>query len=80
MRLLTLIIVLIMLIINSTFAQSESLTLDNCIQIALKNNPYIIRSINLNKSADEDVLGSYAGIMPTISLSASTGRAEAGQS
>jgi outer membrane protein TolC len=80
MRLLILIILPIMLIISSTFAQSETLTLDNCIQIALKNNPSIIKSINLNKSADEDVLGSYAGILPTVSLSASTGRAEAGQS
>lgn len=78
MKVLLLYLTMIILLIGNSFAQSEVLTLDNCIQIALKNNSTIVRTLNDDESADEDVLGSYAGILPTVNLSASSGRYQAG--
>jgi outer membrane protein len=65
-------------IISISFSQSELLSLEDCINIALKMNPNIISNRNLNKSAGEDVIESYSGILPKIDLSATTGRYEAG--
>lgn len=78
MKVLLLSLVMIIICISSGFAQSEVLTLDNCIEIALKNNSTIIRTLNNDASADEDVLGSYSGILPSVNLTASSGRVEAG--
>ena len=78
MKVLLLNLVMIVLFIGNSFAQSEVLTLDNCIEIALKNNPTIVRTLNNDASADEDVLGSYSGILPNVNLSASSGRYQAG--
>lgn len=61
-------------------AQSSAISLEDCIAIALKNNTTLITTRNNNQSAGQDVFGSYAGILPTINASASTGRYEAGPS
>jgi outer membrane protein TolC len=79
MKLLISNIGLIILFVSGAFAQGDSLSLQNCIEIALTKNPNLIKTLNLDESAGEDVLGSYSGILPTINLSASTGRTEAGQ-
>jgi len=79
MRALSFSIVLVLLIISTSFAQEEALSLNDCIEIALTKNPNLIRTLNMNESAAEDVTGSYSGILPSINLSASTGRVEAGQ-
>jgi outer membrane protein TolC len=60
-------------------AQESPFTLDDCIQIALKNNATILTNQNLNESSDKDVLASYSGILPSINVSASSGRFEAGE-
>jgi outer membrane protein TolC len=79
MRVLASSFALIILLVCSSFAQGEALSLNDCIEIALTKNPNLIRTLNLNESADEDVTGSYSGILPSINLNASSGRAEAGQ-
>ncbi len=71
-------LILILLFIVSTHGQTAELTLDDCIQIALKGNSNVRINKNLNESADEDVTGSYSGILPTINLRATSGRVEAG--
>ena len=75
-----LLVVLIIVLTCSIYAQDVSLTLEECIQIALKNNATIITNENLNKSSEKDVLASYAGILPTLNASASSGKFEAGES
>ena len=72
-------VTLVLLLVNGSFAQGEALSLQNCIEIALTKNPDLIRTLNSDKSASEDVLGSYSGILPTINLSASSGRRETGK-
>jgi outer membrane protein TolC len=72
-------IALVVLLITGGFAQEEALSLQNCIEIALTKNPNLVRTLNMDKSADEDVIGSYSGILPAINLSASSGRVEAGE-
>jgi outer membrane protein TolC len=66
------------LMISIALGQGEKLSLDNCINIALKSNPNIKINTNLNESADEDVTGSYANILPSVNLNANTGRGETG--
>jgi outer membrane protein TolC len=68
--------VLALMVINA-FGQ-QALTLEDCIQIALENNATIKVNKNLNSSADEDVTGSYSGILPSADLNANIGRYEAG--
>ena len=60
------------------YGQSEMLSLNDCIEMALKNNPMIVRTMNQDEASDEDVLASYSGILPTINVSANSGRVEAG--
>jgi outer membrane protein TolC len=79
MRVFSISVALITLLISSGFAQGEELTLQNCIEIALTKNPNLLRTLNFDKSAEEDVQASYSGILPKIDLSASSGRAEAGE-
>jgi outer membrane protein TolC len=79
MRVLVNIVALVVLLVSGSFAQGEALSLNDCIEIALTKNPNLIRTLNLDESADEDVTGSYSGILPTINLNASSGRVEAGQ-
>jgi len=79
MRVLVISIALIVLLVSGSFAQGDSLSLQNCIEIALTKNPNLLRTLNMDESADEDVTGSYSGILPAINLSASSGRVEAGE-
>jgi outer membrane protein len=69
---------IVILLVSIVFSQSEPLSLDDCINIALKMNPNIIINQNMNKSAGENVIASYSGILPKIDLNATTGRYEAG--
>jgi outer membrane protein TolC len=71
-------LILVLLFTVVGYGQSEILSLDDCIEIALKNNPTIVRTMNQDEAADEDVLASYSGILPTINVSANSGRVEAG--
>jgi outer membrane protein TolC len=65
--------------LTSLVAQNPALSLEDCINIALKSNPSININRNLNLSAEEDVLSSYSGILPLLNLSANSGRYEAGK-
>lgn len=49
------------------------LTLNDCINIALEKNSSLRVSKYSNEAAAKDVLGSYSGILPSISASASKG-------
>lgn len=70
---------LLVLLFNVTgFSQTDAFSLSDCIELALQNNPTIIRTMNTDEAADEDVMASYSGILPQINLSATTGRVEAG--
>jgi len=74
-------LLLIALAANPGFSQEESLlTLDDCISIALEQNSALKISHLSDKSAEKDVLGSYSGILPTISLSANKGNRVSGPS
>ncbi len=68
----------LVLMISTVFGQSKKLSLDDCINIALKSNPNIKINTNMNESAEEDVLGSYSGILPLVNITAQAGRYEAG--
>ena len=70
--------IILTLIISNVFAQGEELSLDDCIQIALKNNYNIKISKYFKESAEEDVTSSYSGILPNASVSASISRFEVG--
>jgi outer membrane protein len=61
-------------------AQSTPLTLEDCIEIALKNNTTLRTTKNNNSSAQKDVLASYSGILPSINASATSGRFRRGES
>ncbi len=62
----------------SVFSQADALSLSDCIEIALQHNPTIVRTMNTDEAADEDVLASYSGILPQINMSATSGRVDAG--
>ncbi len=61
-------------------AQDQEMTLEECIQLALKNNYTIKSSYYMTKSADYDVLKSYKGVLPSITVSAGKGKLETGPS
>jgi outer membrane protein len=71
-------LMMIFLATSISHSQTEILSLNDCVEIALKNNPAVVRMTNADESAAEDVQGSYAGILPLINLTASSGRVEAG--
>ena len=73
-------VIIVIVLTCATYAQDESLTLEDCIKLALKKNAAIITNQNLNESSDRDVLASYAGILPTLNVSASSGKFKAGES
>nr|MBN2277063.1 TolC family protein [candidate division Zixibacteria bacterium] len=64
-----LVISIIMLISGSALA--EILTLDDCIELALKKNQDVIRARNMVKSADGNVWNAFGSFLPSISASAS---------
>ncbi len=68
--------------ITLTFAQNntELLTLDDCINIALENNSILINTEYAYTAAKKDVVGSYEGVLPRIDVSAGKGRVETGPS
>ncbi|MCF7740868.1 MAG: TolC family protein [Candidatus Marinimicrobia bacterium] len=55
-----------LLIVNVVFAQKE-LSLQECIEIAMKNNPDVTMASLDVKSAKYGIKGSYSGILPSIS-------------
>ena len=61
-RLVTILILFLSLIIGVS-AQTTELSLEECIQIAFKGNSTIRINRNLNESYDNDVTGSYSGIL-----------------
>lgn len=63
-----------------SLSAQEVLSLQDCIELALKNNTTIRTNTNLNESAAEDVTASYAGILPSANANASSGRLERGES
>ncbi len=70
-------------LVGSVHAQDSTLaplTLEQCIQQALRNNYKIRSSYYMKKSSDYDVLKSYRGILPTINVSAGQGKVENGPS
>jgi outer membrane protein len=76
----TFLVLLLLLLPVSWLSAQEVLTLQDCIEIALKNNTTIRTNTNLNASAGQDVTASYGGILPTVNANASTGKARAGES
>ena len=67
--------------VNVSSAQDQDtpfLTLEDCIKIALEKNSTLRVSKLTDEAADKDVLGSYSGILPNISVSASTGKSKSG--
>ena len=77
-RLVMMLILLLSFTIGPSVLAAE-LSLHECIQIALKGNSTIIINKNINESYDEDVTGSYSGILPSINLNANSGKVEAGE-
>ncbi len=78
MKVFVLSLLMVLLFMINGFSQTNALSLADCIEIALKGNPTIARTMNMDEAADEDVLASYSGILPRINLTASSGRVEAG--
>ena len=79
MRVLPIYLVIVLLITGGGYAQEETLSLQQCIEIALTKNPTLVRTLYQDESVDEDVTASYSGILPSINLSASSGRVQAGE-
>ena len=73
-----LLIVIFMYSDNLFSQETEVLSLNDCIKIAMGKNSTLKISRMTNESADKDVLGSYSGILPSISASANTGKSESG--
>ena len=67
-----------LLLIVNVFGQTEKLSLEDCIQIALENNSQLKISKYQNESAGEAVLGSYSYILPNIGASAGFSKNEFG--
>lgn len=58
----------------------ELLSIQDCIQIAIQNNPNLVQARNDAQVAKFNVLESYQGILPTINSSVNTGSIETGES
>lgn len=75
-NLLTLFLVLMV----TAFAKEKKMCLDDCIEVAMKNNPEMrIAEKQLNYS-QEAIQGSYSGILPYVSFSTSANRHTQGPS
>ena len=68
-------IIIVFLMSTAGFAQEsiQVLSLEDCINIALEKNSALKVSRLSDEAADKDVLGSYSGILPSISASAGKG-------
>lgn len=76
-------VILILLLVQFVHAQSESeemLTLRDCINIALKSNSTLKMNMYNDQSAKMDVLSSYSGVLPSVSVSAGRSEVETGSS
>ncbi len=56
------------------------LTLEDCINIALENNPDLKNTLYSDQAAQWDVVGSLKGVLPSVSVSAGRGEVETGAS
>ena len=75
------VILVLVLCWGISFAQtSKTLTLDECIKIALKNNPTLKSAIFQYDIAKSQRLSSFSGILPYISASTSVSKRTRGQS
>jgi outer membrane protein len=72
---LTSFLLVVFVLSTASFAQdtSQVLSLEDCINIALEKNSTLRVSRFSDEAANKDVLGSYSGILPTISVSANKG-------
>jgi outer membrane protein len=66
--------VFIAVAVGTGFAQPQTLTLQQSIQIALEKNIDVVRSQNAIQSADGRVLAAYGAYLPTLSASGSWSR------
>lgn len=78
-------IILPLFIFASVYAQEELqekeyLTLEDCIEIALQNNVTLRTAMFQESAAEADVLGSYQGILPSLTASAGKSRIDIGAS
>jgi outer membrane protein TolC len=71
---------LLLVLTVTIFAQGKRMHLDDCIEVAMKNNPEMrIAEKQLNYS-QEAIRGSYSGILPYVSFSTSANRHTQGPS
>ena len=64
-------ILILILLFSLGYAQKESLSLDDCIQIALTNKEALKASALDLESSRQSVKGSYSNILPSLILSGS---------
>ncbi|WP_456443319.1 TolC family protein [Caldithrix abyssi] len=80
----TTLIVLILFVSLPEFSRAQEtktvMTLEECIQLALQSNFNLRNSFYMKKAADFDVLKSYRGILPQVSVSVGRGEIETGPS
>ncbi|MBD3224297.1 MAG: hypothetical protein GF313_06170 [Caldithrix sp.] len=79
-RILSNVVLLLFVAVVSSNAQTKTMTLEDCIAIALENNTALKTSAFSYEVAKQDKLGSYRGILPRVSTSAGRGKVETGPS
>ena len=47
----------------------STLTLDEAVQLARRNNPIFLQTVNARRSADMNVRATYAAFLPSVGLS-----------
>jgi len=68
------------LVAQSAVAQTPStLTLDEAVQLARRNNPTFLQTVNARRAADANVRTSYASLLPSVSASLSGRYQQSGQ-
>ena len=68
------------LVAQSAVAQAPtSLTLDEAVQLARRNNPLFLQTVNARRAADANVRTSYASLLPSVSASLSGRYQQSGQ-
>jgi outer membrane protein TolC len=60
-------------------AQAATLTLDQAVSLARRNNPVFQATVNARRAADLNVKAAYANLLPSLSASASGRFTEGGQ-
>ena len=70
----------ISLVAQSAVAQTPTtLTLDEAVQLARRNNPLFLQTVNSRRAADASVRTSYASLLPSVSASLSGRYQQSGQ-